>query len=56
MNNPVETKAVNPKAYELLVAWLGPNNKIVDLEVHNRWLTATLRSGIRFSVVNPSRL
>ena len=45
-------KAINSTAVEYLQSLIDPNNKIVKLEVYNKHLRATLRSGIFFSVKN----
>jgi len=44
--------AINSNALEYLNSLLDPHMKIIDLEVRNRWLRATLSSGVYFSVKN----
>jgi len=53
MNNSI-SKVINYDALSYLKLFLSPDVKIVDLQVYNKWLRATLSSGIFFSVKNQS--
>ena len=44
--------SINSNALEYLKSFLLPTNKIIDLEVRNKWLVATLSSGVYFWVLN----
>lgn len=44
--------AINSEAFATLKAYLHPDVKIIDCEVHNSWLVATLSSGVIFRVKN----
>ena len=44
--------AINSNAVADINHMIGPNNKIINLEVRNKWLVATLASGVYFWVKN----
>lgn len=44
-------KAIKSSAVEIINYYIG-SATILDLEVHNKWLRATLSSGIKFSIRN----
>ena len=44
--------AVNSQSFSYLKSLLGPDTKIVDIFVENRWLCALLGSGVKFMVKN----
>lgn len=44
--------AINSNALRYLKSLIDPNNEIIDLEVRNRYLKATLISGVYFSIKN----
>lgn len=43
---------INYESLSKLQGFLHPDVKIVDIEVKGKWLTATLSSGVIFSVKN----
>jgi len=44
-------KSISSDAVEIIKHYIG-DNKILDLQVHNKWLRATLSSGVKFSILN----
>ena len=48
----MKSKTIKSTALEVLKSMISPQVKITDLEVRNKWLRATLSSGITFSVKN----
>lgn len=44
--------AIKSSAVEYLKSIISPEVKVMDLEVHNSWLVATLSSGVIFRVKN----
>lgn len=48
----MQNKTINYDSLSYLKSLLHPDVRIIDLEVHNKWLVATLSSGIRFRVKN----
>jgi len=44
-------KSISSDAVEMIKYYIG-DNKILDLVVHNKWLRATLSSGVKFSILN----
>jgi hypothetical protein len=44
--------SISSNALEYLKHFLAPTCKIVDLQVRNKWLVATLSSGVYFWVLN----
>lgn len=47
-------QAINSNALAYLKSLISVENKVLDLHVMGKWLTADLSSGIRFSVRNNS--
>jgi hypothetical protein len=47
-------QAINSNALAFLKSLINPENKVLDLHVMGKWLTADLSSGCRFSVRNKS--
>lgn len=45
-------KAINSNALQYLKSLIDSSNKILNLQVRNKYLTATLSSGVFFSVKN----
>jgi len=47
-------QAINSNALAYLKSLINPENKVLDLHVMGKWLTADLSSGVKFSVKNKS--
>jgi hypothetical protein len=47
-------QAINSNALAYLKSLINPENKVLDLHVRGKWLTAYLSSGVKFSVKNKS--
>lgn len=45
-------QAINGRAVEIINHYILKDNKILDLRVKNKWLEATLGSGVKFKVLN----
>lgn len=48
----MKDKTIKSDALQEIKGYINPQNDIVDIEVKGRWLTATLKSGVKFSVLN----
>jgi len=47
----MKKQTISSDATEIIKHYIG-DNKILDLQVHNKWLRATLSSGVKFSILN----
>lgn len=45
-------KSISSGSLEIINHYKDKNNKILDLRVKNKWLEATLSSGVKFKVLN----
>jgi len=46
----MKQKAINSQSVEMIKYYT--SSKIIDLVIHNKWLRATLSSGVKFSIKN----
>lgn len=47
-----QQKPVSQKTYASIQAYIGQHNEIIGIEVRGKWLVASLKSGVNFSVRN----